>query len=74
MAIKSTLLALAAILLGATAAAAIPLAPSTAQGMTPAPIEGLVAEAHHKPGHFGGRGRHLGWYKGNRGKKKGWRR
>lgn len=45
--------------------------------LAPARLLEQSAEAaivvHHKPGHTGGRGRHLGWSKKNRGKHKGWR-
>ncbi|HEX4892178.1 MAG TPA: hypothetical protein VFV47_02750 [Hyphomicrobiaceae bacterium] len=33
-----------------------------------------VQKIHHKPGHHGGRGLHLGWYKKNKGKHKGWKK
>jgi hypothetical protein len=35
--------------------------------------EAALVQVHHKPDHTGGRGRHLGWYKKNRGQHKGWR-
>ncbi len=54
--------------------AAVPLSPGAMEGLNARVGETLVVQAHHKPGHLGGRGRHLGWYKKNRGKHKGWRR
>lgn len=53
---------------------ALPLSPLVATLQNDAGQAGMVVQVHHKPGHFGGRGRHLGWYKKNRGKHNGWRR
>ena len=52
----------------------VPLSPNVAHRADAGDVFSLVVKAHHKPSHVGGRGRHLGWFKKNRGKHKGWRR
>lgn len=53
---------------------ALPVSPGAARPAMALEHQHEVLQVHHKPGHVGGRGRHLGWYKANRGKHKGWRR
>lgn len=71
----SAALALVAACAMGVGAQALPLSPAAAgRAVGAGQPANFVVEVHHKPGHVGGRGRHLGWYKKNRGKHKGWRR
>lgn len=75
MKLRMLALAGAGLLFGAqTDVRATPLTPAVIADRGEQRPTTLAVLVHHKPGHVGGRGRHLGWYKKNRGKKKGWRR
>jgi len=64
----------AALLALSSPAGALPLGPSVAGPRADSGVAREFTAVHHKPGHYGGRGLHKGWYKKNRGKHKGWRR
>jgi hypothetical protein len=63
-----------AVALSAGAAQASPLVAHWGSNATPQQAAPDVEKVHHKPGHHGGRGLHLGWYKKNKGKHKGWKK
>jgi hypothetical protein len=70
---KIAIAAAAFLLAGSTlAATSAPLAPSAVQGSLAiagaAEKDTLVTEVRHRRGHWGNRGRHLGWFKSNRGR------